>query len=149
MTVPLLPVIGVTAIGVGNLFGALVEALILSVATRRATEVAPYRPLLRPLAVSLVAGGAGWLLCMSGPSGLSIAFAAAGLTVALSLVGLWLVCREDLKDTIRLAGGTIYSAFPRPPRPSAEVPGVSPAQVDLRHAGLLPPPRSTRSRRRD
>jgi O-antigen/teichoic acid export membrane protein len=120
VTIPLLAVIGVTAIGVGNLAGALVEALILSVATRRAAEVAPYRPLLRPLAVALVAGGAGWLLCTSGPSGLSIAFAAAALTLALSFVGLWLVCREDLKDTIRLAGGTIYSAFPRLPRTSAE-----------------------------
>ncbi len=59
ITAPLLPVIGVTAIGVGNLAGALVEALILSLATRRATKVAPYRPLLRPLAVALVAGSGG------------------------------------------------------------------------------------------
>ena len=56
MTAVLLPVIGVTAIGVGNLGGAVVEAVILNVATRRMTEVAPYRPLLRPLAVALVAG---------------------------------------------------------------------------------------------
>ena len=110
VTAPLLPVIGVAAIGVGNLAGALVEASILSRATRRAVGVAPYRPLLRPLAVALVAGTTGWLLCTSGPSGLWIALAAGALTLALSLIGLWLVCREDLKDTIRLAAGTIHSA---------------------------------------
>ncbi len=69
VTAPLLPVIGVAAIGVGNLAGALVEAMILDAATRRAAGVAPHRPLLRPLAVALVAGGAGWLLCTSGPVG--------------------------------------------------------------------------------
>ena len=112
VTAPLLPVIGVAAIGVGNLAGALVEASILDRATRRTAGVAPHRPLLRPLAVALVAGSAGWLLCTSGPSGLWIALAAAVLTLALSWIGLWILCREALKDVVGLALGTVSSAVP-------------------------------------
>ena len=59
VTALLLPVIGVAAIGVGNLAGAVIEASILGLATRRAVGVDPYRPLLRPLAVALVAGTTG------------------------------------------------------------------------------------------
>ena len=120
VTAPLLPVVGVAAIGVGNLVGALLEALILDLATRRSARVAPYRPLVRPVGVALVAGMAGWLLCTSGPGGLWIAFAAALVTLVLTSIGLWLVCREDLTDTIRLAAGTIRRAVPRPPRAPAE-----------------------------
>ena len=111
VTAPLLPLIGVAAIGVGNLAGAVVEAAILDRVTRRAAGVAPHRPLLRPLAVALVAGTAGWLVCTSGPSGLWIALAAGALTVALSFIGLWIVCREGLKDAIGLALGTVSSAM--------------------------------------
>ena len=112
VTTPLLPVLGVTAIGVGNLCGALVEALILDRATQRTANVAPYRPLLRPLAVAVLSGTTGWLVCTAGPPGLAIALAAAALTLALSVVGLLLVCSEDLKDTIRLAAGSIRQATP-------------------------------------
>ena len=97
LTALLLPVIGITAIGVGNLAGALVEAFFLDRAIRRTAGVIPSIPLLRPLGVAIFAGTAGWLLCTTGPSGLWIAVAAAMLTLALSYVGLWLVCRQDLQ----------------------------------------------------
>jgi O-antigen/teichoic acid export membrane protein len=119
-TASLLPVIGVTAIGVGNLAGALAEAMILNAATHRMTDVAPYRPLMRPLAVALVAGTAGWLLCIRGPSGLLIAVAAGSLTLTLVSLGLWLICRKDLEDTIHLGLGAVRSAVPRLRRASVE-----------------------------
>jgi O-antigen/teichoic acid export membrane protein len=78
VTAPLLPVIGVTAVGVGNLAGALVETLILDLATRRSAGVVAHRPLLRPLFVASIAGVTGWLLCRYGPQGLS----ACGCSVA-------------------------------------------------------------------
>ena len=82
--------------------------------SRNAAEagVAPYRPLLRPLAVALVAGSAGWLLCTSGPSGLWIALAAAVLALVLSWIGLWILCGKALKDAVGLALGTVSSAMP-------------------------------------
>ena len=54
VTAALLPVIGVIAIGIGNLAGALVEATVLSVATKRKSGVAPYRPLIAPLAIAIL-----------------------------------------------------------------------------------------------
>ncbi len=112
VTAPLLPMIGVAAIGVGNLAGALLEAAVLTVATSRLAGVWPHKPLVRPLAVALVAGTAGWSLCSASPHGLVSAMAAAALTIAVNSAGLWLVCRKDLRDTIGLAAGAVRTAVP-------------------------------------
>jgi O-antigen/teichoic acid export membrane protein len=120
ITAPLLPVIGVSAVGVGNLAGALVEALILDIATRRSAGVVPHRPLLRPLLVGSIAGVSGWLLCRYGPPGLWIALASASTTLLLVAAGLWIFCRADLKDTMGLALGTVRSAIPGLNSPSID-----------------------------
>ena len=112
VTAPLLPVIGVTAIGVGNLAGALVEAAILVRATRRLASVDAYQPLLRPLVAGSVGGIAGLMLCTFVNGGILVAVAAAGLAVTLTAAGLWLLCRSDLKDTIRLCASTVRSVIP-------------------------------------
>lgn len=119
-TAALLPSIGIAAIGVGNLAGSLVEAAVLSVATRRMSGVAPYRPLVGPLAVALVSGGLGLLLCIEGPESFLTVAAAGTLTFALAALGLWVVCRRDLADILRLASGSLKSAVPRLRRPSAK-----------------------------
>ncbi len=119
ITAALLPVIGVAAIGIGNLAGAIIEA---ADPQRRDGTEAPtsprYRPLLRPLSVAFSAGAAGWLLCTLGPAGLPIAVAAGALTLALNTAGLMLTCRADLHDTVRLALWTVRSVVPRVKRPS-------------------------------
>jgi PST family polysaccharide transporter len=120
VTAPLLPVIGVAAIGVGNLAGALVESAILDRATKRTAGVAPYRPLVRPLAAAIAAGSAGWLVCTNSPGGFWYAIGAAALTAGLTFAGLWLVCREDLLDTVRLGTGTIRNIVPGIGRASVE-----------------------------
>jgi hypothetical protein len=113
---------GVAAIGVGNLSGALVEVVLLDRATRRTAGVAPYRPLLAPVSVALVSGGVGWFVCTSGPAGIWTAVAAGALTLGLTLAGLWLACSRDLKDVLRLAARTVRNAIPAlhrtpPPNP--------------------------------
>ena len=113
LTAPLLPLIGVAAIGVGNLVGAVVEAVILDRATRRTAGVSPARPLVRPVGVALVAGTAGWLVCTSGPTGVWIAFAAGMVTLALTFVGLWFLCRRDLTDMLRLGASAIGAVLPQ------------------------------------
>jgi hypothetical protein len=120
VTTPLLPFIGVIAIGIGNICGALVEVSVLDRATRFSAGVTPSRPLLKPLAVALVAGTVGWLVCVTGPPGFAIAIAAGALTIVLSFVGLWLTCRADLMDTVRLAGGTVRDSIPHLRKPSTE-----------------------------
>jgi hypothetical protein len=101
------------AIGIGNLAGAVAEAIVLNVATKRASGVSPYRPLVRPLAIALLSGGLGLVLCIEGPEGLMTAIAAGGLTLALSAVGLWLVCRKDLTDIVGLGVGSLRRVMPR------------------------------------
>jgi polysaccharide transporter, PST family len=132
VTAALLPVIGVVAIGVGNLAGAIVEALILDRATLRIAGVAPHRPLQRPLAVAFVAGTAGWLVCTTGPGGLWIALAAAALTLVLTAIGFLIAYREPLWDAVDLALGTVSSAmhtFRRTGGPSSRTPGPAPGEA--------------------
>ena len=111
ITAALLPLVGLAAIGIGNLAGAIVESAILSVATRRSTGVSPYRPLLRPLAVALFAGACGWSLSIGGGANLSTAVASGALTLTLAAAGLWLVCRDDLRNTLDLAAGAVRAAL--------------------------------------
>jgi O-antigen/teichoic acid export membrane protein len=110
VTAPLLPVMGVAAVGVGNLCGALVEAAFFDVATRRSAGVSPNRPLRLPLAVAMFAGTVGWLACTAGPAGVWTAVAAGCLTLALAVAGLLLTCAEDLKDVLRLGGKAAHDA---------------------------------------
>jgi O-antigen/teichoic acid export membrane protein len=120
VTAAFLPTIGVAAIGIGNLAGAVVEAAVLNAATKRASGVALYRPLVRPLAVAVLSGGFGWLVCVEGPDGLLTAVGTAILTFTLAALGLWLVCRKDLAETLQLGFGSLRSAVPRLRRPSAQ-----------------------------
>lgn len=102
-TAPLLPVVGVVAIGIGNLLGALVEAAVLDRATKRYSGVAPSRAVFRPALVAFVAGGAGWLICKTVPGGIWVAALGGGFTIAGCVAGLLVLCRDDLLDACRLA----------------------------------------------
>jgi O-antigen/teichoic acid export membrane protein len=119
VTAVLFSTLGVVAIGLGNLAGALVEATIINLATRKASGVSPYRPMVVPLCVAVVSGGVGWLVCVQGPAGFLTAAGAGLLTLALVALGLWLTCRNDLNDTLRLAFGSFRSSLPRLRKPSA------------------------------
>jgi O-antigen/teichoic acid export membrane protein len=113
LTAALLPTLGVAAIGIANLCGALVEAAVLDRATFRSAGVAPHRPMLKPLAVAIPSGILGWMACVTAPPGLVTALGAGALTVGLCCVGLSLVCRSDFKDTLRLGAGAMRSAMSR------------------------------------
>ena len=88
VTALLLPRLGVTAIGFGNLAGSLVEAFVLDRATRRAAGVAPHRPLNRPLVVAIVAGAAGYSRRRRGPASLWTVLAAGVITLGIAVLGL-------------------------------------------------------------
>ena len=112
-TAALMPIIGIVAIGIGNLAGALVDAAVLNAATKRSSGVAPYRPLLQAAAVALVSGGLGWLLCVEGPAGFLTAAGAGLLTVSLAALGLFVVCRRDLADVAQIGFGSLRRVVPR------------------------------------
>ena len=118
VTAPLLDVVGVTAIGVGNLCGALVEVVLLTRATARSAGVVPYRPLLLPLLVAVISGCLGWVVCAMGPPALWTAVGAGLLTTSLAVAGLLLVCPRDLKEVLGLATETVQSILPGRRKPS-------------------------------
>jgi O-antigen/teichoic acid export membrane protein len=123
VTAVLLSFVGVAAIGIGSLCGGLLEAFILDRATKRAVGAAPYRPLVRPLAVALFAGTTGWLVCYSRPSSFAVAVLAGILALGLSIIGLRVVCREDLRDALSLATQALGKTMPRLRRWIAEAVG--------------------------
>jgi polysaccharide transporter, PST family len=131
VTASLLPVIGITAIGLGNLIGAIVEAAILSRATYKAIGVSAHRPLLTPLLSGFVAGMLGWTLCVSGPPSVWIALLAALLTLAVNALGLAALCRRDFRDTVSVLVEMIQSTLSSLHRISAE--------PDSSKGGLSPP----------
>ncbi len=122
VTAALLPSIGVIAIGVGNLAGAVVEATVLSVATKRSSGVDPSRPLIAPLCVALVSGSLGLLVCIEGSSGVLTVAAACIVTLSVAVAGLWIVCRSDFVDTVRLAFGVLPGVPRKLRRTSAPTP---------------------------
>jgi hypothetical protein len=68
---------------------------------------------MKPLAVALVSGGLGLLLCVQGPDGIVTGVAAGTLTFVLATLGLWIVCRRDFVDLVRLLFRALRSALPR------------------------------------
>jgi hypothetical protein len=112
VTAALLPVIGVSAIGVGNLAGGLAETFLLDRLSRRVVGVAPYAPLLRPVGVAVVAGAAGLAVYLPWGSDVLVGIAASGLAAVVSLVALRIVCADDLKDLVRLAVTTVRVVLP-------------------------------------
>jgi O-antigen/teichoic acid export membrane protein len=121
LTAALLPFLGLAAIGIGNLCGALVEASVLDRATRRRTGVSPYRPVLTPLAIALTGGTTGWLVCTVGPAGFATAVTAAAVALGLSLAGLFLTCLADLKDTLRVVSVAFGAVLSRVHHASEDV----------------------------
>ena len=112
--------LGVNAIGVAGLLATPVEVFITVRATHRSAGVSPLRPVLRPLVPTVFAGGIGIFVSSGGPPGILRGLFAGALTLALSLIGLWLTCPADLRDVIRLAAASVREAIPRPTKEAPE-----------------------------
>lgn len=102
VSLPLLPVIGVTALGLGCVAAGIVEALILSTATRRMAGAELLRPVLLPLAITLAVSGAGWLVVSAASPNLLTATIGALGGAALYVVILGLVQRDLLMAIVDL-----------------------------------------------
>jgi O-antigen/teichoic acid export membrane protein len=109
VTAALLPTLGIVAIGIGNVLGSVVEAFILDRATHRAAGVAPHRPLVGPLCVSILAGGLGYAIGAVGAHTLLNAAVAGTMTIGITFSGLRLVCGTDLRETLGLGLSTFRS----------------------------------------
>ena len=106
---PLLPILGVQAIGIGWMAASIGEAIVLGVRTRRHVRVGYARALGLPAAVGAAAATAGWLTASQlGPTLIS---AAAGALVAgvLYVVALAVLRGALLRDALRLTTRSLFA----------------------------------------
>jgi O-antigen/teichoic acid export membrane protein len=111
-TLPLLPLVGFRAVGIGWLVSYLVGAAALGRSVAKRTRARILRPLLAPVAAGVVAAGCGWLVTNGlGPdlwSGLL-----GGSLAALLFAALLLVFRRALLvDSCRFAVSAVRAAAP-------------------------------------
>jgi O-antigen/teichoic acid export membrane protein len=106
ITFPLLPVLGVFAVGLGWLAGSCAESLILARSVFQRVRADVVSPLVAPATIAACSAALGWIVAASGKS--SLFRAGLGLLVGESvyLVGLILLRRSLLSD---LVGTTIHA----------------------------------------
>jgi len=103
LALPLLPVLGVAAIGYGWLASGVVEALVLGHALHKVSGVGTIPIVWRSTLTALVAAAGGMLLATSLPAGLFGAVAGGTLAEVLFLLGVLVLDRAPLRRLLSLA----------------------------------------------
>ncbi len=116
----LLRPLGLAGIGMGLLAAAVAESIVLAPAVRRLTGARIARPVFRPLVAAAAGATAGWLVASSRPDLLG-GVAGGTLALGLTLLGLALLTRDELRDV----GGVLAQALRSLRRPSADQPPAS------------------------
>jgi O-antigen/teichoic acid export membrane protein len=111
LTLGLLPVIGVGAVGVGLLAAAIIDGLVLGRRTSRAYHIPVLRSVALPVLASATAGAAGWLIADRLHPLLAADLASAGAILTIFLGLLALGRREMLSDTAGVAWRSVRGAF--------------------------------------
>ncbi|HEX7298395.1 MAG TPA: oligosaccharide flippase family protein [Solirubrobacteraceae bacterium] len=111
---PLLPALGVTALGIGWCVAACVDAVLLAIYTKREIEFPVVASLARPVISGAVAAGLGWCLAKAIPSVLLGTVAALSTALAVYVVCLRVLCPDDLRDTYRVLRRGLRKAQDRP-----------------------------------
>jgi O-antigen/teichoic acid export membrane protein len=112
VALPLLPFVGVSAVGFGWCAAGAVQAVVLGRATLKWTRVRLVRPLLGPVGVGVASGAVGWLVADLG-DGLGAGVAGGVCSIACFHVGLLMLNRKLLYDTFRFAAGSLRATVSR------------------------------------
>jgi O-antigen/teichoic acid export membrane protein len=115
VALPLLPLIGVSAVGLGWFISAVVQAVVLGRATLKWTQVRLVRPLLVPVAVGVISAGIGWMVADLGGEDLWSGVAGGACSVVCFQVGLLILGRELLYETFRFVARSMRAAGSRGP----------------------------------
>jgi O-antigen/teichoic acid export membrane protein len=110
---PLLPFVGVNAIGAGSLAGAVVDAVILGRAVARRSSARPFGFMAVPLVLGAPAAVAGALLTHELGNNLPAALAGGLLAALLYLGAVFLVRRETLLETASLVARSLRTGLGR------------------------------------
>jgi O-antigen/teichoic acid export membrane protein len=113
VALPLLPIVGALAAGLGWLASSIVDASVLRRATLQWAPVHLVRPLIIPTIVGVVSAGTGWLISDLAGSDLISGLVGGACSVLLFLTGLFVVRTKLLLDTFRLVRESIGGAMSR------------------------------------
>jgi O-antigen/teichoic acid export membrane protein len=110
VTLPLLGVIGVWAIGVGGIVTSLIDSILLARGALKHTHFHVVSPLAVPLCAAIVAAAVGWLIAVQGEPTLVRAVVAGGVAASVYAALLLIAGRPLLIDMIRTAGRAVHAA---------------------------------------
>lgn len=113
VALPLLPFLGVFAIGVGWCASAIAESFVLARGVRARTDARVGRAVMEPIVLGTIAGALGWLVADLGGKTLWSGLAGGILASALFLLGLLLFRRPLVFETYRFAGQSMRAALSR------------------------------------
>ena len=113
VTLPLLPLLGVSAVALGLLGSFLVEAVVLGRATLRWTHVRLVRQLSGPVFAGVVSGALGWLVSDLGGADLLAGVGGGLCSVTLFLAILLAFRRSLLLETFRFGVQSMRAAASR------------------------------------
>jgi O-antigen/teichoic acid export membrane protein len=110
LALSLLPVIGVTALGLGAFTSAFVEGLVLGARAVRRYQIAVLRALLVPTLAGLAAGSLGWVVGDRVTPHIVGAFAGGGVALTVFLGCVAVLSPSALRETVRMATRTVRAA---------------------------------------
>jgi O-antigen/teichoic acid export membrane protein len=110
VTIPLLPVIGVVAVGIGWSVSSGVAALVLGRATTRHVQARLFRPLVAPVAVGVCSASIGWVITVRGGAELLSGALGGGCAMALFVAGMAVSNRKHLAMTYRFVADSVRAA---------------------------------------
>jgi polysaccharide transporter, PST family len=103
VSMPLLPFLGVTAVGIGWVAASIAETVVLARKSRRRAAIRLLPPLIVPVSVGVLSATAGWVVSVHLGRHLLSGVAGSILAVAIFAVGLLLFRRRVTIDTISFA----------------------------------------------
>jgi O-antigen/teichoic acid export membrane protein len=113
VTLPLLPVLGVSAVGLGWFMSSVVDAVVLGRATLKSTRVRLVRTLLAPLIVGTFSASVGWMIADFGGANLISGLAGGACSILAFHAGLLIFRRQLLWETFRFAASSLQAATSR------------------------------------
>jgi len=120
---PILPAVGVAAVGLGWLAANVAETAVLARGAARHAGADVVSPVVRPTIIAAVAAGAGWLLAESGAATFALGVGAAIVALLVYVGGLALLCDLQLRElrrvSIRVLRATVGPAAQRGPARTA------------------------------
>jgi O-antigen/teichoic acid export membrane protein len=119
VTFPLLPVMGLWAVGLGIFASSVVDAVVLRQATWERTRVRLVQPLLAPVTIGVISASIGWLIADRAGADLVSGVAGGACSILCFQAGLLVFRRDLLFETFRFIGRAMRAALARPAAPDS------------------------------